>query len=70
MNVRENYCKEYLVPSRATGNYNDEFEEETAKIFKRKFNANSAYLDELAPSNSSNATVEFYYDFCGFLPGE
>ena len=70
MNMRENYCKEYLVPSRATGNYTDEFEEEAAKIFKRKFNTNQGYLDDLASSNFNNATVEFYYDFCGFLPGE
>lgn len=90
----ENLNREYLVPSRARVNYDDEFEDMQNSRNNRKYKRNNTYdseddnddddLDDIEdlsehkfrkqqsrfrmnPKNIS--TVEFYYDFCGFLPG-
>jgi hypothetical protein len=59
------------VPSRATANYNEEFDDETSNplaSFYSEKHSNSKMRKEFF--NSTMNIVEFYYDFGGFLPGK
>ncbi len=91
----ENMEREYLVPSRAKINYDEDFEEEMNRLkINEKFNSKKKYyvdsdyedydsdneIEDLnekkkslmmnQPNENSISIVEFYYDFCGFLPGK
>ncbi len=58
-----------MVPSRATGNYNDEFDDEELFDLNKNFsNGKNTNNNNNNYKINSNA-VEFYYDFAGFLPG-
>jgi hypothetical protein len=58
---REKFFNEYLVPSRATANYDEE---------SNKENNNNKFVSKQDEALNPEAIVEFYYDFCGFLPGK
>ncbi len=67
---REKFFNEYLVPSRATANYETDSSKQInskiddGKIFTvSKQNSKEEYLNP-------EEIVEFYYDFYGFLPGK
>jgi len=64
---REKFFNEYLVPSRATANYDEESNKENGNNNNNRFvSKQSSQGEALSPE----AIVEFYYDFCGFLPGK
>ena len=83
----DNLSREYLVPSRATSDYNDDFNSLTPRVNKKNYNrvfdydsddleeiedlSRHQYRKQLAKLGNQNSVsmVEFYYDFCGFLPG-
>jgi hypothetical protein len=88
VNTVDNISREYLVPSRAKSNYNDDFNSLTPRINKKTYSNRDAdydsddleeiedlskhqYRKQLAKTGNQNnvSIVEFYYDFCGFLPG-
>ena len=83
-----NISREYLIPSRATANYNDDFNSQTPRLANKSNFTNRGYdydsddLEEIEDlsrhqyrkqlakvGNQNNvSSVEFYYDFGGFLP--
>jgi hypothetical protein len=85
----DNISREYLVPSRASSNYNEDFNPSTPRMNKNHLNnrgydydsddleeiedlSRHQYRKHLAKVGNQNvvSTVEFYYDFGGFLPGK
>lgn len=81
----ETLNREFLVPSRAKVNYDDEFDDEFKPKSKETYYngydsddlediedlSEHQYKKQLGSRLKQNniSVVEFYYDFCGFLPG-
>jgi hypothetical protein len=86
---KESLNREYLLPSRATIKYQEDFNDDSFKL--NNLVRNQTFIDDesedtiedltdsnYARYNNNNrykksfnniSTIEYYYDFCGFLPG-